>query len=190
MKIKTKDLVLTALFSSLMAAGAYVRIPFPYVPLTFQPFFCALSGIILGSRLAVLSQLVYIIAGLSGIPVFASGGGITYIYNPSFGFLTGFVLAAFIIGKLSEKIMEYNIKNIMLVLIPGLIAINLMGIPYFYLITNIYLKQPLTFYHISAIFLPYIIKDFVLYIIISIVSIRVIPILKNNNLLPCNANQA
>jgi len=99
----TRDLILVALFAALTAVGAFIKIPIPYVPFTLQYFFCALAGIILGSKLGALSQIIYVAVGLVGAPVFTDGGGITYIFKPTFGYLIGFIVAAYVIGKIREK---------------------------------------------------------------------------------------
>lgn len=74
-----------------------------------------LAGSLLGSRNGFQSQLVYIGVGLVGLPVFTQGGGITYVLQPTFGYLIGFALAAFIIGFIIERIDSPTKKNILLV---------------------------------------------------------------------------
>jgi len=179
LKLTVKDMMYTALFTSLMAAGAFIKIPFPYVPLTFQPLFCALSGVFLGSRLGALSQLIYLCIGLAGLPIFASGGGITYIFNPSFGFLMGFVISSFITGKLVERKKDKSLNplGIFISLVPGLVALNITGLSYFYFIKNIYFNENILFgYIFSAIFLPYFIKDLCLYFLASVFATKVLPV--------------
>ncbi|MCX7950699.1 MAG: biotin transporter BioY, partial [Clostridiales bacterium] len=75
MNFKTSDMTKIAMFSVLTALGAYIQIPIPYVPITLQVLFCVLSGIILGSRKAAFSQIIYVLIGLVGLPVFAGGTG-------------------------------------------------------------------------------------------------------------------
>ncbi len=91
--IKTTDMVLCAMFAALIAVGAFIRIPIPYVPFTLQLFFTTLAGLLLGPKLGAASSLVYMITGLIGIPIFTEGGGPGYIFKPSFGYIIGFVLA-------------------------------------------------------------------------------------------------
>ena len=76
MKISAKDLTLVALFSALIAVGAFIKIPFLLVPITLQTLFIVLSALVLERKLAVLSVIVYIMIGLVGFPIFANGGGI------------------------------------------------------------------------------------------------------------------
>ena len=183
MKLKTKDMILVSIFTALMIVGAFLRIPFPILPITLQPFFCALAGILLGSRLGLLSQLVYIALGLAGLPVFAQGGGISYVFNPTFGFLLGFAASAFVIGKITEMLKAINLKNLLLSLISGLLVIYSLGIPYMYLILDLYMKKPgITAWYILSTNIPYLIKDLVLYVIIAISVVSSIPVIKKAGL--------
>jgi len=79
---KTRNLIIVAMFAALTAIGAFIKVPIPYVPFTLQYLFCALAGLVLGSKLGALSQIVYVAIGLSGVPVFTEGGGIGYIFKP------------------------------------------------------------------------------------------------------------
>jgi len=92
-----------AAFIVLTALGAFVRIPLPFtpVPITLQTFFVLLSGAVLGKRLGVFSQSSYVLLGVLGLPVFtAAGSGLLYLFGPTGGYLFGFVVAAFITGRL------------------------------------------------------------------------------------------
>lgn len=92
--------LLASLFAALTAAGAFIKIPLPYVPITLQLFFVILAGSLLGPKFGALSQLVYLAVGLIGVPVFANGGGPAYIFQPTFGYLLGFPLGAYVVGRL------------------------------------------------------------------------------------------
>ncbi|HHW49574.1 MAG TPA: biotin transporter BioY [Clostridiaceae bacterium] len=184
MNIKTRDIILVALFTALMTVGAFVRIPFPYVPLTFQPFFCALAGLILGPKLGTLSQVIYVAAGLAGIPVFTQGSGPLYVLKPSFGYLIGFITAAYVIGKMCEKLNAMKFHNILISLVCGLFAIYLAGVPYSYLISRFYLgNQSTTLWYIAVSSILFFIKDLVLYIIVAAVTYKILPVLRNAGLL-------
>lgn len=76
--------------------------PFP-MHFTLQFFFVLLAGYVLGARRGAACVCVYLAVGLAGIPVFAAGGGPAYLIRPTFGFLIGFVAAAWITGKLCWK---------------------------------------------------------------------------------------
>ncbi len=92
--------LLASLFTALTAAGAFIRIPLPYVPITLQTFFVLLAGLILGPQFGFLSQIIYLTVGLIGLPVFANGGGIGYIFQPTFGYLLGYPVSAYVVGRL------------------------------------------------------------------------------------------
>lgn len=179
MRIHTKDLIMIPLFTGLMVVGAFVRIPFPLLPVTLQPFFCAFAGILLGAKRGALSQIIYVMLGLAGMPVFAQGGGLTYIVNPTFGFLIGFVAGVYIIGNVSEHQKAINIKSCMISVLSGLLTIYAFGIFYMYYILHFYMgKGETSIWYIVAVNLPYIIKDLVLYILVALTAASTVPTLK------------
>ena len=94
------DIAECALFVALMAAAAYIRIPFPFVPLTFQTAVSILCGMLLGAKKGAISMCIYALAGLIGLPVFSSGGGFSYVLMPSFGYIPGFICAAAVAGAI------------------------------------------------------------------------------------------
>jgi biotin transport system substrate-specific component len=99
-------MVFASLFAALTAAGSYIQIPIPFspVPVTLQVFFVLLAGSMLKSKWGGLSMLVYTLLGIAGLPVFAGGSsGIGVLFGPTGGYIIGFILAAYTIGKLSEK---------------------------------------------------------------------------------------
>lgn len=98
-------MVRVALFATLTAIGAYVALPLPFtpVPFTLQLFFTILSPLVLGARYGALSQIVYLALGIVGIPVFAGGtSGLGVLFGPTGGYLVGFVMAAYVIGRLDD----------------------------------------------------------------------------------------
>ncbi len=134
---RTKEMCLCALFTALICASAYIKIPTPLLPITMQTLFVSLAGLILGSRKGFLSVAVYVFIGLLGIPVFAEGGGLSYVLKPSFGYILGFALSAFITGKLAEK--KCIFKNFLLSSMAGMMCVYAVGIIYYYFISTLYL---------------------------------------------------
>lgn len=136
--MKTRDMILAALFAALTAIGAFIRIPMVPVAITLQLFFVMLAGLILGPKLGALSQAVYIAMGLIGVPIFTQGGGPAYILKPSFGYLIGFIATAFITGWLSRPKSGKTVGfiGIMAALIAGILADYAIGVPYMYFIVN------------------------------------------------------
>jgi biotin transport system substrate-specific component len=84
-----------------VAAQIVVPLPFTPVPLTLQTFAVLLVGASLGSLRGVLSMVVYLIVGMVGVPWFS--GGTSGFSNASFGYILGFIFAAFIVGRLAER---------------------------------------------------------------------------------------
>ena len=140
--MQAKRVVLIAVFASLTAIGAFLRIPLGFSSLTLQVFFTIMAGVILGAKDGFLSQLVYVLVGLVGFPVFTMGGGITYIFQPSFGFLVGLLPMAYVIGLICAKGADF--ARIILAAVLGLIVLYLIGLPYMYLIANLYLGKALS----------------------------------------------
>jgi biotin transport system substrate-specific component len=131
---KIKSLILIALFASLTAAGAFLKIPMWPASISLQFMFTAFAGVLLGGKRAAASQLVYLLIGLAGIPVFTEGGGIGYIARPSFGFLVGLIPAAYVIGALSAK--RKDIFGAARACAAGLAVLYLIGLPYLYIAVN------------------------------------------------------
>jgi biotin transport system substrate-specific component len=101
-----RDLTLAALFAALTALGAQIaiRLPFSPVPVTLQVLMVIGSGLVLGSRRGLASQLTYLAVGVLGVPIFAGGtGGPAVILGPTGGYLLSFPVAAFTAGWLSER---------------------------------------------------------------------------------------
>ena len=100
-------MVRVALFATLTAVGAYIVLPLPFIPVPFtlQLFFAILSPLVLGARYGALSQIVYLALGVVGIPVFAGGtSGLGVLLGPTGGFLVGFVVGAYVVGKLHNAL--------------------------------------------------------------------------------------
>lgn len=106
MKLTTKDLIICAIFASITAILAQVSIPIPFstVPLTMQVFAVTLSGVILGAKRGFICQLIYVMLGSIGIPVFAQmSGGLHIVVGYTGGFIMAFPIMAFAIGFISDK---------------------------------------------------------------------------------------
>ncbi|MGI6141655.1 MAG: biotin transporter BioY [Caldicoprobacterales bacterium] len=179
--MKTRDMLLIALFAALTAVGGFLNIPTPTVPFSLQFLFCAYAGVLLGSRNALLSQLLYLAIGLIGVPVFTKGGGIGYVLQPSFGFLLGFAICAFIIGFIVERASKPGILRISAAVLLGLVSTYVIGALYLYLITN-YLAAPgneIDFRTAVAWGVtPFIVFDLIKAAIVSVTSIKILPVLR------------
>lgn len=184
MKISTKDMALVAVFTALTAIGAFISFPIGPVPITLQSLFVILSGIVIGPKLGALSQIVYISLALIGIPIFAGlTGGPQTIMKPSFGFIIGFIFAAFIVGKIANSERKISSKRIFIASLVGTITIYLFGLPYMYYMLNIVMGNNFSFVQVfnmgCLLFLP---GDFIKFVIASIVGEKLLKRLNISNL--------
>lgn len=181
MKINTKQMILAALFAALTAVGAFISIPLGTVPVTLQFLFTALAGVMLGSKLAALSQLVYVVIGLVGAPVFAGGtGGISTAISPTFGYLIGFVLGAYVIGKIAEGTERPRFIRLLIATLAGIIVIYLVGVPYLYIIKNVLGKGMPFALALKFGFYVFIPGDIVKCVIAAALGAKVVPVVKRS----------
>ncbi len=139
--MKTKDMILIALFTALIAVGAFIKIPIPYVPLTLQLMFTNLAALVLGAKRGALASALYLVIGLIGIPIFTKGGGPSYIFQPTFGYLVAFIIGAYIAGKIVEKSETKNIKTYLFASAANIIIVYTIGFMYGVMIINLYLGK-------------------------------------------------
>jgi biotin transport system substrate-specific component len=165
-----KRMVFAALFASLTAVGAYVKIPLPFtpVPVTMQVFFVLLAGSMLGSRWGTISMVVYLLLGLAGFPVFAGGSsGMGVLFGPTGGYLAGFIFAAFGIGKLSEILVQHGLLKNILCMTLGLCIIYLLGAFRLMSVADLTFQQT-----IVAGVLPFIIGDLASLLLAALIATR------------------
>ncbi len=142
-KSRNRKIIFVSFFTALTAIGALIKIPVPHIPITLQTFFVIMSGNILGFKFGFFSQVLYLALGLIGIPVFAYGGGVGYILQPTFGYLLGYPVGAFTIGILLKmlhshwKIKDFQKSKLFFVYfftdITGVIIIFMFGLLYLYI---------------------------------------------------------
>lgn len=117
---------------------AQVRIPLPWtpVPVTGQTFAVLLSGVLLGGWWGGLSMVFYAALGIAGVPWFTGWqGGLTHLLGPTGGYIIGFILAAMVIGHLTDRYVNARrlpvlllimlAGNLVLVYVPGLLQLGL-----------------------------------------------------------------
>lgn len=114
-KIFKDKMILKFLFSFVfvllmaVSANAFLYLPFTPIPITMQVLTVLISPLFLGSYWAAISQLEYILLGLSGLPVFSGfKSGILALIGPTGGYIIGFLLASFIVGFLYEYFISKN----------------------------------------------------------------------------------
>ncbi|MPM55226.1 hypothetical protein SDC9_102019 [bioreactor metagenome] len=183
LKNKTCQIVICGLLASMIAISAFIQIPIPNLDyFTLQFLFVLLAGMLLGPKLGGVSVIVYVITGLMGFPIFAAGGGITYILRPSFGYLIGFILCAFVTGLVCEKIKSKKISKYLIAAFCGFLVTYTIGLTYKYLILNFYMGTKIPFVAILLSCFPLDIPgDIVLCITASFVGAKLIKYVKKEN---------
>ena len=146
MNTQTLDLhrlVLASLLAALIAVGGYIVIPVGPVPIVLQNLFVLVAALLLGSRWAAASVAVYLLAGACGLPVFAGGGGgLGHLFGPRGGYLFGFLIAAWVVGRISELSRQRPVAEIVAMVVGSLI-IYAVGVPWLQLILGLSLGKAL-----------------------------------------------
>ena len=134
-KVRSSELFWIVTFAVLTTFAAQVSVPTQPVPFTLQTMLVLLSGAFLGSRNGAYSQLIYLAAGVIGLPVFAGFSfGFARLIGPTGGFLISFPFAAFLVGYILEK--NQKTVTILLSFVVGQLLILLAGSSYLALFMN------------------------------------------------------
>jgi biotin transport system substrate-specific component len=180
-RISIQDMTLIALFTALIAVGAFIRIPTPFIPITFQVFFVLLAALLLGPKLGAYSGILYMVLGLVGVPIFAEGGGMGYIFRPTFGYIIGFCVGAYVAGKIAERYKNPNFKQWMMANLAGILVIYVFGVVYFYIISNFVINIPIgvgpLFLYCFVMVIP---GDIITAVLASIIAKRLRPVVKRS----------
>jgi len=126
--VLARDIFLILGFAILTGISAGLKLEIGLIPITAQTLIVLLSGALLGSKKGSLSQLAYLAGGLIGLPWFSRGGGIIYIMSPTFGYILGFALTAYLAGLLFEKGWNENIKKSVLAIVIANFAMYIPGL--------------------------------------------------------------
>src|SRR6187397_2891569 len=125
---------LSVLFvTALTAAAAQISFPLPFtqVPFTFQPMVVLVGGLVLGSRLGFTSQVLYLAAGIAGLPVFAASAalppGALRLLGPTGGYLMSYPIAALLVGYLAERGMDRRYMTSVIAMLAGLAVVYTCG---------------------------------------------------------------
>jgi biotin transport system substrate-specific component len=119
----------------LTGLSAFVRIytPFSSVPFTLQTFTVLMSGLVLGHVWGGISQSLYVGLAMMGIPWTSQGGGMGVVFGYTGGYLLGFIIAAFVVGYLTDRNPRYRqlqyqfpimVLGTLLIYIPGIAVLS------------------------------------------------------------------
>ncbi|MEA3075806.1 MAG: biotin transport system substrate-specific component [Actinomycetota bacterium] len=131
-RTRVRDALLVVGFAGLTALAAQltIKLPFTPVPITGQTFAVLATGTALGWRRGLLSQLLYVVAGL-GLPIYAGGAhGWAQLTGASGGYLVGFVVAAALVGLLSERRQDRSLLTSIPAMLAGSAVIYAFGLPW------------------------------------------------------------
>ncbi|MCM8792194.1 MAG: biotin transporter BioY [Candidatus Omnitrophica bacterium] len=151
--ILTKEIITSKIVSRIIlvclsvisiALSAHVRIPLPFtpVPITFQTLFVLLSAALLRETVAYVSIMIYFLLGILGVPVFTFAScGIFYIFGPTTGYLLGFLLCSFLVGRSLSYFKKIDFFSAFFSMFLGEIIILISGTSWLKFILNLSFKQ-------------------------------------------------
>ena len=163
-----RGMIYAAMFGAVTAVGAFIIIPLPPVPITLQTLFTALSGALLGGALGALSQVVYVLLGIIGLPVFAGGkAGLGVLFGPTGGYLIGFIAGSYVIGKIIEVKKEAGLFRIVLAMVVGFLVLYALGVLQLSIVAKLSFAKAL-----SAGMIPFLIGDAVKIVVATFVTLK------------------
>ncbi len=175
-----KMLSLSALFTALIAVGAFIRVPLPVWPFTLQTLFVAMAGMMLGPRYGTLSCVTYMVLGLIGLPIFTGGGGPQYIFQPTFGCIVGFAVGAFASGVIVERAQKRSFGLYFAAGLVDMAIIYIIGMAWFWCVKAFYMHDPIGVWTLFVTcFVPTIGVDVLKALAASALTIRVSPALRS-----------
>ena len=136
----SKNLAYSGIFLALLCVTGMFSIQFTTINLSLQIAIIFILSCILERKLAALTVVAYLILGLVGLPVFSKGGGFGYVFQPSFGFLLGFIAGAFVLAstysskKIKSKLLAYVVG-----VFTSLFVVYVLGATYMYFLLNFYM---------------------------------------------------
>lgn len=161
--------ILTCLFTALIIVGSFIKVPMFPISITLQTLFIFLSALLLPLKNSLLAILLYTILGLIGLPVFTSGGGISAIFSPSFGFIIGFIFATLSGSFLAKRRHDSFIYNLFVVIVMEIII-------YAFGLTFLMLRLDTTIYKALTVgFFPFIVGDLIKIVVSASSATKIYP---------------
>lgn len=176
-------MILCAMFIPMIAVGAFIRIPIPVVPFTLQFLFTMLAGLLLGGKLGAVSVFVYVAMGLLGLPIFAEGGGFAYVLKPSFGYIIGFCIGAYVTGVIANKTALPSYKRLLVANFTGLYIVYAFGMAYYWLMSTFCLGTGIGLWPLFLYCFVFAVPgDIALCILSAVLAKRLIPFVRKQKL--------
>ena len=178
-KIMRNRYVFAAVFAALIAVSGFIAVPLPGgVPIVLKNLFVVLSGTVLGGFYGGAALIIFIAAGLLGVPVFVIPGGPGVFTTPLGGYIIGYFAASLTAGLVCglPKIGEKKINTVFLLRLAlasflGFLLILLCGVFYMARLNSMTIKAAMT-----AGLVPFIIGDSIKFIISVPLALKLRPI--------------
>ena len=132
-RVRARDAALVVAAAALTALCAQISFHLPGnpVPVTLQTFAVLLSGAALGANRGAAAMLLYVALGVIGLPVYAEGKhGVDIITGVTGGYLIGFLIAGWVVGRLAERRMDRTPVRALPLFLIGSAIIYVIGIPW------------------------------------------------------------
>jgi len=172
MRVKTLDLAVCALFAALSAVLSQITIPIGIVPINLTHISLFLAAGLLGSRYGTFSQIVYVIMGAIGLPVFSGlSGGMGVVLNATGGFIFGYIICTFVTAYIIERFGS-SYKVLFPAMYAGWVVTYAIGIPWFMFATE---TSSLTA-AVSACMIPFLPGDLAKTILSAVLINRLRPV--------------
>ena len=163
----TQLLTLSALLCALCAVLSQIQIPLPPVPISLSLLAVHLCGALLGQRWGAAAIGCYVALGALGVPVYAGFcGGISVLFGPTGGFLFGYILCAYAVGALIQRL-GFTRRGLMLAMAAGTLLCYACGTAWFSLTTGAGLAPSL-----AACVLPFVPGDILKILLAAILCLR------------------
>jgi biotin transport system substrate-specific component len=171
-------LLLSAIFAAVTAVLSQVTIPLPVIPITGQTLAVGIAATILGSRYGTVAILIYILLGAVGMPVFSgASGGVQVLVGKSGGYITGFILTAFVTGLILEKT-RFTMINAIIANLVGMVITLVVGTVQLKYVMDIPWEQAIAFG-----VTPFLVGGVIKAVLASVIGIKVRERLIANRLL-------
>lgn len=168
----SKSIVFVALFAAISAISGFLAVPVPGtpVPIVLQNMMVVLSGMLLGPVLGTLSTLLFVVAGILGLPILSGGtGGFAKLMSPTGGFIVGYVISSLVAGLILGRPVygkKVTIVKTIVAAFTGFVVMYIPGILHFMNIMDADLKESL-----MLCILPYLPGDLLKLILCVLLSV-------------------
>lgn len=129
--LRLKQAVLVVVGVAALVIASNIRVPMWPVPVTMQTFAVLTIGAAYGAGLGLVTILTWLALGAAGFAVFSGdNAGLSYFAGPTAGYLAGFAVAAFVVGRLAQRGWSESVAGMIGALLIGNAIIYLIGLPW------------------------------------------------------------